>query len=236
MTTDVHPNSAVCFILADIPGVGEFQATGFIIGPHSILTAAHEVWNADVGKSADAISIYPGFEPAGTTYNPSGALGGIQAIHFLPVADSGDNLSAKGTQHDFAVIDTSADLTQYGQFALDPSFVTGDTFTNGYPAAHHGNLAGIEQTVSANWTYSDLDTTSLSLSPGYSGSPIWHDVVRNGVETPAVVGIVSTGDEACKITRPKVGLIRRWIQSDAALWDGEGMPEQGTVPQIGGTV
>ena len=66
------PNDAICYLLVDIPGVGEFQGTGTIIGPHTILTAAHLVYDADIGATADQVSIYPGFSPTNGTYNPPG--------------------------------------------------------------------------------------------------------------------------------------------------------------------
>ena len=107
------PNDAICYILVDIPGLGEFQGTGAIIGPHTILTAAHLVYDADVGATADQVSIYPGFEPTNGTYNPPGALPGLQSIHTIKVADHNDTLTQNETQSDFAVIDTSTDLSSF---------------------------------------------------------------------------------------------------------------------------
>lgn len=230
------PDSAVVYILDDIPGEGEFQGTGVIIGPHTILTAAHVVYDADTGASADAISLYPGYTPGATNYNPTGALGGVQSIHFVKVADNNDALSPAATQSDFAIIDTSADLTPYGSFALDPSFTSGDVVVKGYPASDSGNLSGSEAVVSRDGRLSDLATAGLPLSPGYSGGPLYDTVERNGRVLDAVVGLVSTNEDATKLTKAKVDLIRHWIHADQSLYAGGQDAPTGLIPQIAGTV
>ena len=238
MSYTTFPNSAVCYILADIPGEGEFQATGVIIGPHTILTAAHELWDAGLGRGADAVSVYPGYQPDGSSYNPSGALGGTEAIHYVKVQDQGGLLDAKGTQHDFAVIDTSADLTQYGHFALNYGFKSGDAILLGYPASHDGNQSGTGGVVAADSVYSDLDTRGIAaISPGYSGGPLYDEISNGrGGTVDAVVGLVSTSDDATKINRKKLGIIKNWVSSDSALWTGQGTPAGAVVPQLAGTV
>ena len=236
MSNTSFPDSAVVYILDDIPGVGEFQGSGVVIGPHTILTAAHVVYDADVGASADAISLYPGFAPGSTTYNPTGALGGVQSIHTIKVADNRESLSASATQSDFAVIDTSVDLTSYGRFALDPGFTSGDVVAKGYPASNGGNLTGTGGVVSQDGTLSDIRTRGLPLSPGYSGGPLYDAVERDGSVVDAVVGTVSTDQDAMKLTQAKVDLIRHWIASDQSLYAGGTDAPRGLVPQIGGTV
>jgi V8-like Glu-specific endopeptidase len=228
------PNDAVCYILDDIPGVGEFQGSGVIIGPHTILTASHLLWSADVGQSADKVSVYPGYSPNGSNYNPPGALGGTQAIHFMRVANQGELISSKSAQSDYAVIDTSVDLSRYGQFALDPHFKGGDVIVNGYPAIRNGAQQGEEKTVSTNPYYSDLDTANLNISAGSSGGPIWDNLYSNGTAIPAVAGLVSTAGFGPRITNRKIETIGHWVLSDSALWSG-GSPPQGTVPQLDGT-
>ena len=236
MSNTSFPDSAVVYILDDIPGQGEFQGTGVIIGPHTILTAAHLVYDADSGATADAVSLYPGFAPGSTSYNPSGALGGLQSIHTIKVADNGEVLSAFATQSDFAVIDTSVDLSRYGRFALDPGFTSGDVVVKGYPASNGGNLSGIGGVVGRDGGLSDIDTSGLSLSPGYSGGPLYDTVERNGSVVEAVVGTVSTDKDATKLTRAKVALIRHWIASDQSLYAGGQDAPKGLVPQISDTV
>ena len=235
MSNTSFPDSAVVYILDDIPGVGEFQGTGAIIGPHTVLTAAHLVYDADTGAKADAISLYPGFTPDTTTYNPTGALGGFQSIHTIKVPDGGDELSAQGSQSDFAVIDTSADLSAYGSFALDPGFTSGDVVVKGYPASNDGNLAGTGGVVGRDGRLSDIGTAALPLSPGYSGGPLYDTVERNGSVVDAVVGTVSTNEDAMKLTKAKVDLIRHWVASDRSLYGGGQDAPKGLVPEIAGT-
>ncbi len=236
MSNTGFPDSAVVYILDDIPGQGEFQATGVIIGPHTILTAAHLLYDADTGSSADALSLYPGYTPGSTNYNPTGALGGVQAIHFIKVPDENEALTSAATQADFAVIDTSADLTPYGRFALDPDFTSGDVVTKGYPASSDGRLAGVETTLSQDGALSDIATTGLPISRGDSGGPLYDTVERNGALVPAVVGTVSTDSDAMKLTRAKVARIRHWIRADRSLYGGGPIALQKLVPQIAGTV
>lgn len=236
MPNTSFPDSAVVYILDDIPGQGEFQGTGVVIGPHTILTAAHLVYDADTGVTADAISLYPGFVPGSTSYNPAGALGGVQSIHTIKVADKNEELSRQATQSDFAIVDTSVDLSRYGSFALDPGFTSGDIVVKGYPASNNGNLSGTGGTVYQDGTSSDLDTSGLKLSPGYSGGPLYDTVERDGSVIDAVVGTVSTNEDAMKLTRAKVALIRHWIASDRSLYAGGTDAPKGLVPQIAGTV
>jgi hypothetical protein len=151
------------------------------------------------------------------------------------VPNYGGELSAQGTQRDLAVIDTSTDLSAYGAFALDPTYTSGDVVVNGYPATGRGHQAGMEGVLSQDGALSDIDTSGLSLAPGYSGGPIWDRVERNGAAVPAVVGTVSTSDDAMKLTRAKVALIRHWIASDALLY-ADGTGPNPVVPQIAGTV
>lgn len=231
------PNDAICYILVDIPGEGEFQGTGAIIGPHTILTAAHLLYEADGNATADKVSVYPGFTPDHGTYNPPGALPGLQSIHTVKVNDSGDRISAQDTQSDFAVIDTSTDLSSYGHFALDPNYTSGEVVVTGYPASSDGNLTGTGGTVMQDGALSDIRTSSLALSPGYSGGPIRTDLYRdNGDVIPAVAGTVSTNIDGMKLDQAKVRLIRHWIASDRSLYAGGSDAPRGLIPQIDGTV
>ncbi len=230
------PNDAICYILVDIPGVGEFQGTGAIIGPHTILTAAHLVYDADTDTTADRVSVYPGFTPDNGTYNPPGALPGLQSIHTIKVADNNEQLSAAASQSDFAVINTSTDLSSYGHFALDPAFVSGDAVVTGYPASNNGYLTGTEGYVAQDGALSDIRTAHLDLSPGYSGGPIRDVVERNGTTLPAIAGTVSTNIDGMKLNKPKVDLIRHWIAADSNLYVGGNSAPRGLTPQLDGTV
>ena len=236
MAITTFPNSAICYILADIPGQGEFQGTGAVIGPHTILTAAHLLYDADTGATADKVSVYPGFTPDGGTYNPAGALPGLQSIHTIKVADSGDVISAAATQSDFAVINTSTDLSGLGIFALDPNFTSGEVVVSGYPSSSSGYQMGTGGVVSQDRGYSDIDTSRLDLSPGYSGAPVRDDLYRGGLAVPAVTGTVSTNLDAMKLTPAKVRLIRHWIAADRDLYSGGTSAPRGIVPQLDGTV
>ena len=229
------PNSAICYILVDIPGEGEFQGTGVIIGPHSVLTAAHLVYDADTGATADQVSLYPGFTPDNGTDDPIGALPGLQSIHTIKVNDRNDVISAEATQSDFAVINTSANLSAFGKFALDPNFTSGEVVVTGYPASNNGYLTGTGGVVSQDRGLSAIGTSALALSPGYSGAPIRDDLYRDGLTIPAVAGTVSTNLDGMKLTPAKAKLIRHWMAADRDLYRGGSYAPHGLVPQIPGT-
>src|SRR6202012_3252812 len=100
------PSSAICLITDTIGGV-QYRGSGVIIGPHTILTAAHMVWSAapfdpSTGQTATNISIYPGYESGSASV--SGA-----AIHYNPINDVGGYLDASDGQNDFAIIDVTQD-------------------------------------------------------------------------------------------------------------------------------
>ena len=118
------------------------------------------------------------------------------------------------------IINTSTNLSSYGRFALDPDFTAGDVVVTGYPASNNGNLAGIGGRVAQHGTLSDIRTSGLDLSPGYSGGPMRDVVYRNGATLPAIAGTVSTNIDGMKLTKAKVDLIRHWIAADSNLYFG----------------
>ena len=80
---DVFPNSGVCLIEDVLPGVGAFRGSGVIIGPHTILTASHVLWDADSGIGAASAKITVG----------STLIGGRAAVHYKKVDARADELS-----------------------------------------------------------------------------------------------------------------------------------------------
>jgi hypothetical protein len=162
-----NPYGAVC----EIAG-----GTGFIIGPHTILTAAHVV----NGISGD-FNIYIGNSNGlnGTQIVANSANVYIDPFYssLLPIA-----------QYDFAIINVSTDLSDYGRFQLLPNYGGGTVNITGYPQSgklgQQFNDIGTVTTTTLPGAFAEGTAVS---SQGESGGPLW---VYNG-STAQAVGIVS---------------------------------------------
>jgi hypothetical protein len=84
------------------------EGSGVVIGPHTILTASHMLWDSTHQSEANQVWLYPGYYQNGIP-NPAGSLGPIKANlvwHNYIVGVPGQNLiSQSDSQYDFAVID-----------------------------------------------------------------------------------------------------------------------------------
>jgi V8-like Glu-specific endopeptidase len=191
-----------------IDGQG-WRGSGVIIGPHTILTASHVLWDQDAAQGASQVSIYPDYV--------SGQLPvqGQEIWHYNQVNDSGGLMSQAASALDFAIVDVSADLSGYSQFGLLPNFGGGAVHMTGYPANAGFTQTDQIGTVSADLNYDVLDYGSISASPGNSGGPLWISTASG----PEVVGIVSTTGWAAKLTTADVQQIMAWENQDSFLWN-----------------
>jgi hypothetical protein len=112
-----NPYAAVVVISS-----GDSVGTGFIIGPHTILTAAHVVDNGQ------PISI--GLNN-GTPIN----LTSRNTVHIDPLHSA----IATTSLHDLALIDVTQDLSSFGQFGINPSYAGGTVNVSGYPTNLQNN-------------------------------------------------------------------------------------------------
>src|SRR5262249_17022888 len=192
----IYPYDCICFIQTfTSPDTGK-TATGFIIGPHTILTAAHVVAGAPtVGTLGSTIvNIYPGEGLPGTAISP--IIGRYRISSEQP-----SGVGPSFAQNDFAIITVTAILG--GQaFSLPPSAFSGGTVNvTGYPGAppNLGTFAAGTQFNDIGTVYTDpqyaaldwdtqLDSTSLVTFPGNSGGPLW---TMSG-STATAWGIAST--------------------------------------------
>ncbi len=208
--TNVYPYDCVCYMTMTFPGVGTFRGSAVIIGPHTILTAAHCLWDQDVQASATDIQLYPG-DSSGSSGT---AITGPYSIHYNAINNAGGFLTNQQSQFDFGIIDVAQDLSSYGSFGIETNYAGGTVHMTGYPA-----IAGLTQTdqvgtVTKDSTYSVLDYGTVAAHPGNSGGPMWVD--NNGVAE--VVGIVSTTGWGAQITTADLAQIQAWEASDSALW------------------
>ena len=214
------PMSSVCYILDTTLNR---QGTGVIIGPHTILTAAHVVWDADTNQAGTSFQINPGYFAIGgnVVAGGTGIFSPIADLHFFPVNDKGEMLNGDAVQQDFAVIDVSADLSQYGSFGHFADFAGGNVMMSGYPGLLGGILETTSGTVEADPNFSILDNVTLTPQPGQSGGPLWIDQGTAANPQPFVVGLVSTSASALQLTMADWQTIDNWIESDAYLWGGD---------------
>jgi autotransporter passenger strand-loop-strand repeat protein len=223
---DPSPYASVCFITLTLPATaaeGVSRATGFIIGPHTILTAAHVV--ASVGVSgaglATNIQVYPGVAQT-TSENSALTVLSIQADpDYVPSADG--TSSPSNSQYDFAIITVAQNLDSYGAFSLGSGFTGGVVNETGYPAIPNG-FSDYNQ---ANTQYNDIGNVTVdpyfpvllygSLAPivaypGDSGSPLW---TYSG-STIDAVGLVSTTGYAVQFTAQDDSAIEAWVAAAAS--------------------
>jgi hypothetical protein len=191
--------------------------SGAIIGPHTILTASHVLWDNDLGQGATSVGVYPGYAQGGAPI--SGNLG---QIHYFQVNDStATTILTSFAVNDFAVIDVGTDLSQYGWFGHWENFTSGGVNVSGYPG-----LSGIQVTetghANVDSQFQVLDYPTIAVPHGMSGGPLW--VVDPATSMPAVVGLVSVGFDtrvggfSPQLTSSNWQTIQAWVESDSWMW------------------
>src|ERR1700733_1636471 len=191
--------------------------TGFIIGPHTILTAAHVA--TDIADSTDQ-HIY--LETNGSDLGSSISID-PNYVHI-------DSLWKKGLhvpQNDLAIIDVKQDLSAYGQFTLSTDFSGGTVNITGYP----GSAPGLQQyngVTSVSPVLGTLAENPEVSEHGDSGGPLW---ISNGTAFDAV-GLVSgaiSSSADLKLTSADRAEIQNWIADDASLWVSSAKDEDGYI-------
>jgi VCBS repeat-containing protein len=162
-----YPYKAVVFIkVAD--GTDADIGTGFVIGPHSILTAAHVVIGAD-GKALTNLSI---------TADNNASIGPVSAanIHYDIQNYNPDPLfkgNPLNSQYDFAVINVAQDLSAFGKFELSAGYSGGTVNVTGYPGSASGHQVNDIGTVHASSVANTFVEDTLTSEEGQSGGPLW---------------------------------------------------------------
>jgi V8-like Glu-specific endopeptidase len=185
-----------------------FIGSGVVIGPHTILTASHVVFDISSQTPDQNIVLYPGWDSADPARGP-GYIPTIDTDHFNEIgAPDVDTLTEAQSASDFAIIDTSYTFSSWMGVLLN--YAGGVVNVTGYP----GTAGGLQTTqagaVSADPSFSVLDYESLSVSPGNSGGSVWLD--DNGSDD--VAGIVSTTGWATQLTTADWTQIESWISQD----------------------
>jgi V8-like Glu-specific endopeptidase len=203
------PYNGVVYI-TDTIGNEDLQASGVLIAPNLVLTAAHVVYQAGVGAATNIV-VSPGYDQGAAPFASAYAL----SYNYNPVADYNDQESLATSQSDFALIKLGTSFAGPTTFALGSNFPGGVAYVSGYPASAGGAQESPAQNLSLVPGYSILQ--GLALGPGSSGGPVWTPGA-NG--TPVVDGLVSTssGDTGynVQLTTSAVSEIEGWVAQDQA--------------------
>jgi V8-like Glu-specific endopeptidase len=203
------PGNSVVLIESPNPdGDGYLQGSGVVIGPHTILTASHVVFDTSDQTPVQNIKLYPGWDSTDPAQGP-GYIPTTDTDHYNPIGTFGsDDVTRAQSASDFAIIDTSYTFSSWMGVLLN--YAGGVVTATGYPAIAGGLQTDRVGTVSADPSFSVLDYGTLSTSAGNSGGPLWLDF--NGSDD--VAGIVSTGLWATQLTSADWTQIESWVSQD----------------------
>jgi V8-like Glu-specific endopeptidase len=201
-------NSVVLIESPNPDGDGYLLGSGVVIGPHTILTASHVVYDITEQTALKDIHLYPGWESADPALGP-GNIPTTDTDHFNEIGAFGSDSISKGESGlDFAVIDTS--YTFSGWMGVLLNYPGGTVNVTGYPASAGGFQSNGVGTVSEDPRSPVLDYGTLSVSPGNSGGPLWLD----SIGSDDVVGLVSTSGWASQLTTADWVQIDSWVSED----------------------
>ncbi|MGI3903405.1 MAG: trypsin-like serine peptidase [Janthinobacterium lividum] len=212
--TSTNPADSVVYITslktaatATSPAVYE-QASGVLIAPDEVLTAAHAVYD-DHGNLLTGTMVSPGYQ--------GGVVYGVAAGQTTHAQAFTDWTQLLGTQQDFAIIHLATPITNVPVMALGADFGGGQVTITGYPAATSGSQDSITEDVTKVEGYNAFQGVALGApgdAHGSSGGPLWQLV--NGV--PTVVGLASsqtgTTGNFLQLTSADVTQIQAWISQD----------------------
>ena len=224
-----YPYNCVVLIETSNPAGHAYLGSGVIIGPHTILTASHLLWDSKYQSEANQVWLYPGYYQYGIP-NPPGSFGPLSANfvwHNNIVGDAGKNtISPQSSQDDFAVIDTDYTFPSWINVLLN--YGGGSVHVTGYPATANGVQVDNVGNVTKDPGYSLLDYPIGFVSPGNSGGPLWNYFGGS----PYVVGIVSTAGWGVQLTNADWNTILAWENADSYLWPSPSPPPPPPPPPL----
>lgn len=172
--TTVFPWSAVGQVQA-IYANEILEGTGAMIGNHTVLTAAHVVYDPSLGGWADSITFIPGLNGNSMPFGQATVTSHIVPQAWIDTADEGSDIAVLGLN---AEVGTQTEFFQIAEPTA--SFLNGLPLASaGYPADLDNNFQysapGTGTGVDGNFLLEDIDT-----EPGQSGSPIWYVDATSG--------------------------------------------------------
>ena len=192
-----------------------YGGSGILIGPHHILTAAHNVYSSAAKEWAQNITVRLGLNGKAA---PFGALKVVKAHTFKQWVQGGD------IAHDMAllVLDRSigSEIGWSGLLSLDDeTLLKEDVHVTGYPGdkgfTEMMTMSHKLKTVKPEQLYYDIDTYG-----GQSGSGIWIDKWGSpytiGTHTLGE-GVLNTGNSGVRLSQHKFETIIKWISKSLLL-------------------
>lgn len=166
--TAAYPNSAIVYLEVSFPN-GDGSCTGWMIGPHTLATAAHCVYLSGFGGWATNIKVFPGRSGDITPF------GSYDASHWFVKKKW---TKKEKTKFDFAAVNISTDIAQtVGTFGF--AYNQENSFWQAYPLTVRGYPG--EKAIATLWTMDGtLDAITktrffypIDTTGGQSGSPAY---------------------------------------------------------------
>jgi hypothetical protein len=163
-----YPYNDVVYIWDNLNG--GTRLSGVTIGPHTVLTAAHGLWDSATGQQPSTIDVFPGYSGTIDPLSTGGQIPGAWTDHFYEINDNDggtDSETKADISYDFGIIDFK-NYTFSSWFGLSTNFTGGTISLTGFPASAGFLQTNDVGTVSADSSYAVLDYGSVSSSPGNS--------------------------------------------------------------------
>ncbi|KAF0280917.1 DUF4214 domain-containing protein [Spiribacter aquaticus] len=183
-------------VFSDDGQLSQSQGSGVLVGPNTVLTAAHVIHTAESeGGWAQSVSIAPGYDQGASPYGQFDAV----SLYGYPVDTFGGRISLEQSTYDMALLHLEEPLGyQYGYMDIGTSPQAGDVVVSGYPGYANGAQVNGDGIVSLRQAGESIGGRSYyiyeaeDVAPGSSGGPVW--MFEDGVAT--VAGNISTTDWA----------------------------------------
>ena len=220
--TDAPPLAAFSQVLARFSDGVVTQGSGVMIGPSSLLTAAHAIYHPGHGGWAEQVQVVPGRLGA---IKPYGVFEAVSLSTPSPWRVS-ETLSYEILKYDYGVVTLGSAIgyvtgwLDYGYNQTGTALLLGKELLNiGYPADLGGHTLYFD-TGTVDRVADDIMnfTDDLDITPGQSGSPVIYD--NNGVDV--ILGVVShqliSPDEngVLGLSESSVNAIQGWVSQEAS--------------------
>lgn len=222
--TTEWPHSIHGHLESKFPDGKRYGGSGVLVGPHHVLTAAHNIYNLSKGGYANAISFYPGLNDE---TSPFGEANGVRIYTFNKWVNS------RNKDYDMAliVLNRSVGLnTGWGGLLFshdDDDLYKRDIHITGYPS---------DKKFTQMWTMSDKIKNihperfyyNIDTCGGQSGSGICTTMFLQ----PFVLGVHARGESleiqdnlgnsGTRLSSPKISKLKKWISETSVLQENKG--------------